>query len=91
MKTINIKVENNNKFINNRTLDEIMKDFNSFDSEFNVIKNLFLKISTEEDLIMELRLIKKNHTPAEILFFIKILGNISISEANHIFEEVFEG
>lgn len=83
-----IEIKNRKKLINNRDLEQVLKDFIPSEPEYSIIETLFINISSEEELIDELRLLKKHHTPTEILLFIKVLGNLSISEANPIFEKV---
>lgn len=83
-----IEIQNGKKTINNRDLEQILRDFKPSEIEYNIIKKLFINISSEEEFIYELKSLKKHHTPTEILLFIKIIGNLSISEANPIFEKV---
>ncbi|AXG69764.1 hypothetical protein KORDIASMS9_01991 [Kordia sp. SMS9] len=90
MSIIKIKIENNNKTFNERSLKEIINGFEKGEFEYENIMKLFEKINSEKDLIKELKTIKKYTTPISILIIIKALGNLSISEANPILEKVLE-
>lgn len=90
MSIIKIKIENNSKTFNERSLKEIINGFEKGEFEYENIMKLFEKINSEKDLIKELKILKKYTTPISILIIIKALGNLSISEANPILEKVLE-
>lgn len=90
MDLINIEQKNNIKIINKRAIEEILKDFEPKEFEYKKIIHLFKVVNSENDLIRELRKIKKETTPISILLIIKAIGNLSISEANPILEKVLD-
>ena len=85
---IKISFENNQKKINNRGLDEMLKDFSSDEKEYIFITNIFKKVNSQNDIINELKLIKSKTTPTSLLLILKTLGKISISDAQPILDKI---
>jgi hypothetical protein len=90
MEAIEVKIENGLKKINNQNIETIINGLDSSHTNINKIKEIFEKISSENDLILELKKIYKENTPITILKYIMFIGNLSISEANPILEKVLE-
>lgn len=88
---IKISIEKNQKKINNRGLDEMLKDFSSDEKEYIFITNIFKKVKNQNDIINELKLIKSQTTPTSLLLVLKTLGKISISDAQPILDEILRG
>ncbi|MFN0203991.1 MAG: hypothetical protein ACKVTZ_20900 [Bacteroidia bacterium] len=88
MSIINIKIENGCKFIGNRKLVDIINKFPSELHRHNIIESIFNKISSQEELILELKKLKGKTTPISILVMIKIMANVSLTEALPVFYEV---
>lgn len=78
------------KKINNRELDEMLKDFSSDEKEYTFITNIFKKANNQNDIINELKLIKSKTTPTSLLLILKTLGKISISEAQPILDKILQ-
>lgn len=89
--TIKISMENNQKKINNRGLDEMLKDFSSDEKEYILITDIFKKVNNQSDIINELKLIKSKTTPTSLLLVLKTLGKISVSDAQPILDEILRG
>ncbi|OVE54727.1 hypothetical protein B0E34_18060 [Chryseobacterium mucoviscidosis] len=68
---IKISIQNNQKTINNRSLDEMLKDFSSDEKEYIFITNIFKKVNNQNDIINELKLIKSKTTPTSLLLILK--------------------
>ncbi|SHE88961.1 hypothetical protein [Chryseobacterium takakiae] len=85
---IKISIENSQKKINNRGLDEMLKDFSSDEKEYIFITNIFKKVNNQNDIINELKLIKSKTTPTSLLLILKTLGKISISDAQPILDKI---
>lgn len=88
MDIIKIETVNGNKLINSRSLTEILGYFNPNEKEYVAIKSIFSKITSEGDLMRELKNRQVKLTPVETLLIIKALGNFSVNEANPILEKV---
>ncbi|KFF21064.1 hypothetical protein [Chryseobacterium sp. JM1] len=87
---IKISTQNNQKKINNRGLDEMLKDFSSDEKEYAFISVIFKRVNNQNDIIRELKLIKSETTPTSLLLIIKTLGKISVSEAQLILDKILE-
>ncbi len=87
---IKISTQENQKTINNRRLDEMLKDFSADEKEYIFITNIFKKANNQNDIINELKLIKSKTTPTSLLLILKTLGKISISEAQPILNEILQ-
>lgn len=87
---IKISTQNNQKKINNRGLDEMLKYFSSHEKENAFITNIFKRVNNQNDIIKELKLIKSETTPTSLLLIIKTLGEISVSEAQPILDKILE-
>lgn len=88
---IKISIQNNQKTINNKGLDEMLKDFSSDEKEYIFITNIFKKVNNQNDIINELKLIKSKTTPTSLLLILKTLGKNSISEAQPILDKILHG
>ena len=88
MNQIKIETVNGNKLINKRNLAEILNNFSHEEKEYDVIKSLFIEITSEDDMINKLKNFKNKFTPVEMLLIIKVLCNVSVNEANPILEKV---
>ncbi|AWH84396.1 hypothetical protein HYN59_04370 [Flavobacterium album] len=60
MDIIKIETVNGRKVINGRSLDDILNIFTPNDKEYEVIKSLFIKITSDDDLIQGLKKKKIN-------------------------------
>lgn len=60
MDIIKIETVNGRKVINGRSLDDILNIFTPNDKEYEVIKSLFIKITSDDDLIQGLKKEKIN-------------------------------
>ncbi len=88
---IDIKVENGVRKINTKTIEEVLEGLNPFHTNINLIKDLFNNITSEDDLVKNLRLLKEKETPATILLYIMFIGSFdSLYDANIIMAKVLE-
>jgi hypothetical protein len=88
---IDIKVENGLKKINTKTIEEVLEGLNPIHTNINLIKDLFNNITSEDDLVKKLRLLKEKETPVAILLYIMYIGSFdSLYEANIIMAKVLE-
>lgn len=58
METILIKIKDGKKVINNRSFEEVVKDFSNRDQEYTIIKDIFDSINSQEELILYLKNIR---------------------------------
>jgi hypothetical protein len=87
---ITIKTKNGKKEINGRNFENAIKDFNENDVEYNIIKQVFNNINSENDLVNEFVKVKISISKASILLCLKTVTNSSISEVYPIFDRIFE-
>ena len=87
---ITINSNKGKRNINGRDIDEAIKDFSKDDKEYEIIKNAFESISSEEDLINQLKSEKDNISKASILLCLKVILNSSISDVYPLFDRIFE-
>ena len=90
MKIINIKIVDGEKFINEQNFETILKNSNTKYTDKDELFKLFNKVSNELDIILELKKRKDTETPVSILKYIMLIGNLSITEAQPIFDKVME-
>lgn len=89
---IDVKVENGIKKINNKKLEEVLEHLNPVHTNINLIEKIFNDITSEDDFVMELRLLKEKETPTALLLYIMHIGSLdSLYDANIIFAKVLEG
>lgn len=86
---INVKIENGVKKINNKKLEEVLEGLNLIHTRINLVKSIFNKTTSEDDLVKELKLLKEKETPTTILLYIMHIGSFeSLYDANIILAKV---
>jgi hypothetical protein len=87
---IDIKTINGVKKINNQEIEHIIQKLSPNDKEYILIKNICENVNSSEDLMKELKKLKEITTPASLMLYIKIIGNLSLIDAYPIFDNVME-
>jgi hypothetical protein len=83
-----IKTVEGIKTFNGQKINDIISKMNSDEKEYSIVKSICEDANSEEDLILGLRKLSKITTPASLLLCIKILGNLSLTDAYPIFDQV---
>lgn len=85
---IAIKKVKGKKAINGKTLDMILEGLDPVHFNPDIVKDIFNKIDSEDALVEELKRIKPDNTPANILLYIMHLTDLSLMDSTKILDKV---